>query len=76
MKIDDNLLNSEIEYCIDEYVRLIEHRQMLREKWFEGKTLEQIAEDHKLSVPRVKEIIYKQGDRVLLIASKKYPNTI
>ena len=71
MKIDDNISNSEIEHCIDEYVRLIEHRQMLREKWFEGKTFEQIAEDHKMSVARVKEIIYKQGDRVLLIITKR-----
>ncbi len=70
MKIDDDLLNSNIEYCIDEYVRLIEHREMLREKWFQGKTIEQIAELHNISETQVKNIIYKQGDRVLFKASK------
>lgn len=70
MQIDEETLNSNIEYCIDEYVRLIEHRQILREKWFEGKTIEQIAELHKLSPTRIKDILYKQGDKVLLRASK------
>lgn len=71
MKIDDNIRNSDIESCIDEYVRLIEHRQMLREKWFEGLTYEQIAERHQLSVASVKKIVYEQGDRVLFKVSKK-----
>ena len=70
MKIDDDIPNSRINHCIDEYVRLIEHREMLREKWFYGKTLEEIAEDHNLSVTQVKNIIYKQGDKVLIRASK------
>ena len=72
MKLDDipDILNSNIEYCIDEYVRLIEHREILREKWFQGKTIEQIAEKHNLSVARIKTILYKQGDMVLIKASK------
>lgn len=70
MKIDKETLNSNIEYCIDEYVRLYEHRTILREKWFEGLTIEQIAEKHKLSETRVKTILYKQGDDVLIRASK------
>ncbi len=70
MKIDDDIPNSRINHCIDEYVRLIEHREMLREKWFYGKTLEEIAEEHNLSVTQVKNIIYKQGDKVLIRASK------
>lgn len=71
MKIDEDVLNSDIEWCIDQYVRLIEHRQMLKEKWFEGLTYEQIAEKHQLSVASVKKIIYEQGDRVLLRVSKR-----
>ncbi len=70
MKIDDGILNSNIEYCINEYVRLYEHRDILREKWFQGLTYEQIAEKHKLSVTRVKDIIYKQGDKILIRASE------
>lgn len=70
MKIPEDLLNSHIEYCINEYVRSYEHREMLRERWFGGKTLEQLAEDHNLSVTRVKSIIYNEGDKILIRASK------
>jgi DNA-directed RNA polymerase specialized sigma24 family protein len=70
MKIPEDTLNSNIEYCINEYVRLYEHREMLREKWFGGKTLEEIAENHNLSVTQVKNIIYTQGDKILVRASK------
>lgn len=70
MKIPEDVLNSHIEYCINEYVRLYEHREMLKEKWFLGKTLEQIAEEHNLSVTQVKNIIYTQGDKILIRASK------
>lgn len=70
MRIDEDTLNSNIEYCIDEYVRLYEHREILREKWFGGKTIEEIAEMHKLSEARIKKIIYDQGDRILVKASK------
>lgn len=70
MKIGEDVLNSHIEYCINEYVRLYEHREMLYEKWFEGLTLEQLAEKHNLSLTAVKNIIYGMGDKVLLRASK------
>ena len=70
MKIPEETLNSNIEYCINEYVRLYEHREMLREKWFHGKTLEEIAEIHNLSVTQVKNIIYAQGDKILIRASE------
>lgn len=73
MKIPPDLLNSNIEYCINEYVRLYEHRIILKEKWFEGLTLEQIAEKHNLSTTSVKTIIYGQGDEVLIRASKMCP---
>ena len=73
MKIAADILNSHIEYCIDEYVRLYEHRAILREKWFEGLTIQQIAEKHKLSDTRVKTILYGQGDDILIRASKMYP---
>lgn len=70
MKIDEDTLNSAIEYCIDEYVRLIEHRQMLREFWFEGYTIAGIAEKHKKSETSVKDVLYKIGDQILLRADK------
>ena len=63
-------LNSEIERCIDEYVRLIRDRSILRESWFEGLSYERIAEKHELSVKSVQNIIYKQGDTVLIKATE------
>ena len=70
MKIDDDILNSAIEYCIDEYVRLIEHREMLREFWFQGMTIAQISEKHNKSETRVKKVLYDIGDKILLRADK------
>lgn len=70
MKIPEDLLNSNIEYCIDEYVRLYEHREILREKWFGGLTIEQLSEKHQLSETRIKDILYGIGDKILIRASE------
>jgi hypothetical protein len=69
--ISGDLRNSDIEYCIDEYVRRKEHRIILKEKWFEGLTFEEIATKHHLSVTVVKDIVYNLGDPILLKASKE-----
>ena len=69
MKIPEDVLNSNIEFCINEFVRPYEHREMLRERWFGAKTLEEIAELHNLSVTQVKNIIYTVGDKILVRAS-------
>lgn len=68
--IDENILNSNIEFCIDEYVRKYEHRDMLREKWFGGCSLEELATRHHLSSSAVKNVIYGIGDKILLRASE------
>lgn len=70
MKIEENILNSAIEYCIDEYVRLVEHREMLREFWFNGMTIAGIAEKHNKSETAVKKVLYDTGDKVLIRADK------
>ncbi len=69
-KIPENVTNSTLNFCINEYVRLERHRDMLRDKWFMGLTLEQIAEKYEISDTQTKNIIYGIGDRVLLKASK------
>ena len=69
-KIPENVTNSTLNFCINEYVRLEKHRDMLRDKWFMGLTLEQIAEKYEISDTQTKNIIYGIGDRVLLKASK------
>ena len=68
--INENIKNSDIEKCIDEYVRLIEHREILRERWFEGASLEELAEKHNKSLTVIKRIIYGTGDKILLKASE------
>lgn len=68
--INENILNSNIEYCIDEYVRIIEHREILRDKWFHGCSFEQIAGKYNKSLTAVKGIIYDTGDKILLKASE------
>lgn len=69
-EIDSETLNTCINYCIDEYVRLIEHREMLRDKWFFGLSLKQLADKYHKSDTAVKDVIYGTGDSVLLRAEK------
>lgn len=69
-KIPDDVTNSNLRFCIDEYVRLDLHKQMLMDKWFLGLTLEQIAEKYGISDTQTKNIIYGIGDKVLLKAAK------
>jgi len=68
--VSEDTLNSDIEYCIDEYVRKIENRNILREHWFQGKTLQEIAADHNKSLDSIKRIIYDIGDKILIKANK------
>ena len=72
MKISDipDVENSKIEHCIDEFVRPVENREILREFWVYKKTMEQLAESYHLSVTTIKRIIHEDGDRVLLKASE------
>lgn len=68
-EIPEEVTNSSVEHCISEYVRNVNHRNMLRDKWFHGLTLEQIAEKYHLSVTSTKDIIYGIGDKVLIRAT-------
>lgn len=69
-KIPEDVTNSNLRFCIDEYVRLDVHKDMLCDKWFKGLTLEQIAEKYDISDTKTKNIIYGIGDKVLLKAAK------
>lgn len=69
-KIPDHITNTNLIYCIDEFVRIERHREMLKDKWFVGLTLEQIADKYYLSDTQTKNIIYGIGDKVLLKAAK------
>lgn len=63
--IPEDVLNSCVEFCIEEYVRLRKHRAMLRDKWFEGYTLEEIAEKYGITPAATKKVIYGIGDKIL-----------
>lgn len=69
MKIPEDTLNSCINYCLDEYVRLTEHRSILRDHWFEGKSTKELADKYKKSETAIKEV-FRLGDRILLRAAK------
>ena len=69
MKIPKNTLNSAIEYCIDQYVRLYRDREILRDRWFRGLSIKEIADKHHLSDTYVKQIFRDIGDEVLFRAA-------
>lgn len=68
--LPEDIRNSVIQYCIDEYVRKKEHREILQKHWFEGATIGSLAEEYHLSDTAIKKIIYKTGDKILLKAAK------
>ena len=67
--IPEEIRNSTLEYCIDEYIRSETHRNMLKDKWFAGMSIEAIAEKYGISTTAVKSVIYDKGDRILILAS-------
>ena len=69
--IPDDVLNSDIIYCVSEYVRNVEHREILLDWWFHGYTLENLAEKYHRSVTGIKSIVYGTGDKILLRAMKR-----
>lgn len=70
-EIDDDVTNTRLTYCIDEYVRSREHRNLLKDHWFEAMSFEELAEKYHLSVSAVKKIVYNIGDKILIKATEK-----
>ena len=70
-KIPKETYNSDLSYCINEFVRNVEHRKMLRDWWFHGETLEGLAGKYHISLTSVKQIIYEEGDPIILKATQK-----
>lgn len=60
----DDVTNSEIQNWIDEYIHNKRDRDILKDRFINGMTHEQIAEKYDLSVRRVKTIIYKAENRL------------
>ncbi len=56
---------SELRHLIDEYVHNKKYREILYLHFIDDETFEKIAEIVDLSTTRVKNIVYKCGDKVL-----------
>lgn len=67
--IPPDVLNSNIEYCIAEYVRLERDRSMLRDHWFCGLSYYELADKYGVSLTLVKRVM-RDGDDILLRAAR------
>ena len=56
--------NSQISHLIDEHIHSQRDRELLKSRYIDGLTYEQISEKHDLSVSQTKTIIYKQSPRI------------
>ena len=66
--------NSEIARLIDEYVHSERDRAILKRRLIDGICFEPLAEEFDMSVRHVKNIVYKQADRLLAkVQSDKLP---
>lgn len=65
-QIPDSLKNSDVIRCIDEFVRLERDRQLLKDHWFHGLTIEKLSEKYDVSPNAVKRVLYSVGDKILL----------
>lgn len=56
--------NSEICKVIDEHVHNARNRDILKRRLIDGVCFEPLAEEFNLSVRQVKNIVYKEADRI------------
>ena len=66
----DDLSNSEIEHLIDEWCHNQKYRNILKRRFIDGICFEPLAEEVDMSVRQVKNIVYKEGDKVLRHVTK------
>ena len=59
-----NKSRSEVEKIIDEYVFNEKHRKILKRRLLDGICFEPLAEEFDLSVRQVKNIVYKEQNRL------------
>lgn len=67
-EIPEHIKNSELIFCIDEFVRNERDREILKYKWFNGYTIEKLSDKYNLSETKIKSIVYDIGDEILLKA--------
>lgn len=68
-------LNAEIEFAIDQIVHSERDRRILKRRLIDGIFFEPLAEEADLSVRQVKNIVYRERERVFryLAQVKSYP---
>ena len=59
-----NLSRSELQYLIDRWIFNERHRLILSDRLFNGTTYERLEEKYGLSTQQVKNIVYKEMDRL------------
>lgn len=67
-EIPAGIKNSDLDFLIEEYVRKKRDRDILRGKWFEGLTIEQLAERFDVGEKAIKNVLYGIGDKILIRA--------
>lgn len=60
----DDISNSELSQLIDEWIRSERDRDILKRRLIDGICFEPLAEEFDLSVRQVKNIVYKQQERL------------
>lgn len=60
-----NLSKSQIDVLIEEWIFNSKHREILRDRLFDGLTFERLAEKHDISVRQTKNIVYKCMERIV-----------
>ena len=58
--------NSQMRHLIEEYIHNERDRKILIRRFIDGRTFDALAEEFDLSVRQVKNIVYRQGDKLLL----------
>lgn len=60
-----NMPRSSVERLIDEYCFNEKYRYILKRRFLDGICFEPLAEEVGMSVRQVKNIVYREGDKVL-----------
>ena len=60
-----DMSRSEIEWLIDEYCFVARDRAILKSRWLDGLTFDEISEKHNISERQAKNIIRTNRERVL-----------
>lgn len=68
-----DLSRSEMEYLIEQYCFNEKYRRILVRRFLDGVRFEPLAEEFDMSVRQIKNIVYKEGNRVFSHVPKGHP---